>query len=156
MSTSEERAAMSKDVDAIIPMACNGNKLAERYLHDIAWANRVIDDIYDEDVPVSKNDKENLFKIILLDIPTNPFYLQNFHILIAQHAVIYNAWMDANRWEKDEAETKRICAHFIKEYVCELIPLVAFLTGGTMLMRKISLMSREMFLNELPVKAEVK
>ena len=148
MSTPEERVLMSKNVDMIIAKACNRNPDAERYLHDMAWSNRIIDDLYDGDVPVSKEDIEKVFWIIAIEIPNNPFYVNYRQALMTQYIIIYNAWMDANRWENDENKKKKICSHFIKEYIGELIPLVAYLTGGTVHMRNISLMARELFLKE--------
>lgn len=149
MSTTEERKVMDTAVDTIIPKACNGNKDAEEYLHDIAWANRRIDDIYDKDVDVPKDDIEYLFFILLVKIVGNPFFLKNFQALYAQHIVIYNAWMDANKLEKSEDETKRRCALVLKEQVRELIPLVAFITGGTGLMHNISSQVRELFTGDM-------
>jgi hypothetical protein len=149
MSTVTERKLMDSTVDKIIPLACNGNKLAEKYLHDMAWVNRIIDDLYDKDYEVSRENIERAFFVLSIEIPTNPFYLSNFQSLMAQHVVIYNSWMDSNAWENDEAETKRIYAHVLKDYIGELLPLVAFLTGGTGLMRKISLQVRESYIKEL-------
>ncbi len=149
MSTVSERKLMDITVDKIIPLACNGNKLAEKYLHDMAWVNRIIDDLYDKDYDVSRENIERAFFVLAIEIPTNPFYLSNFQALMAQHVVIYNSWMDSNAWENDEAETKRIYAHVLKDYIGELLPLVAFLTGGTGLMRKISLQVRESYIKEL-------
>lgn len=140
---------MDNTVNSIIPLACNGNKLAEKYLHDMAWVNRIIDDLYDKDYDVPRENIEKAFFVLSIEIPTNPFYLANFQSLMAQHVVIYNSWMDSNRWEDDIDETKRTYAHVLKDYIGELLPLVAFLTGGTSLMCKISLQVRESYIKEL-------
>lgn len=146
MSTPEERKGMDLNVDAIIPQCCNGNKHAEKYLHDMAWVNRIIDDLFDDDVKVGKEDIERVFYVLAIEIPTNPFFMQNFQSLMAQHVIIYNSWIDSNRWEFDTDQTKRMYAHVLKDYIGELLPLVAFLTGGTNLMRTISLKARELFI----------
>lgn len=149
MSTPEERKVMDANVDTIIPLCCNGNKHAERYLHDMAWVNRIIDDLFDDDVKVGKKDIERVFYVLAIEIPTNPFFMQNFQALMTQHIVIYNSWIDSNAWEFDKDKTKRMYAHVLKHYIGELLPLVAFMTGGTGLMRKISLASRELFIEEI-------
>lgn len=146
MSTPEERKVMDSNVDTIIPQCCNGNKLAEKYLHDMAWVNRIIDDLFDDDVKVKKEDIEKVFYVLAIEIPTNPFFMQNFQSLMAQHVIIYNSWIDSNRWEFETDEIKRMYAHVLKDYIGELLPLVAFLTGGTSLMRQISLKARELFI----------
>lgn len=149
MSTQAERKIMDVKVDTIIPQCCNGNKQAERYLKDMAWVNRIIDDLFDDDVKVEKKDIERVFYVLAIEIPTNPFFVQNFQALMAQHIVIYNSWMDSNAWEFDKDKTKRMYAHVLKHYIGELLPLVAFMTGGTGLMRQVSLASRELFIEEL-------
>lgn len=149
MSTPEERKIMDVNVDTIIPLCCNGNKLAEKYLHDMAWVNRIIDDLFDEDVKVEKKDKERVFYVMAIEIPTNSFFIHNYQALIAQHIVIYNSWMDSNTWEFEKDKTKRMYAHVLKDYIGELLPLVAFMTGGTKLMREISLKARELFIKEV-------
>lgn len=149
MSTPEERKENDASVNMIIPLCCNGNNLAEKYLHDMAWVNRIIDDLFDKDVEVSKADIERVFYVLAIEIPTNPFYAQNFQALMAQHIIIYNSWMDSNRWEFDKDKTKRIYAHVLKHYLIELLPLVAFMTGGTKLMREISIKARELFIEEV-------
>lgn len=149
MSTLEEREEMNKKVDDVIAIACNGNKQAGKYLSDIAWIARRIDDLHDKDVDVPKKEIERLFQIILIEIPTNPFFLQNFQALMSQHVVIYNAWLDSNKWENEKDETRKIYCHVIRDYIGELIPLVAFMTGGIERMRNLSIVSRETFMKEI-------
>lgn len=148
MSTVSERRMMDDKIDRIMPVAANGNKNAERYLRDIAFIARKIDDLYDKDTEVGQEEIERLFYLLLIDLPTNPFYLANFQALITQHIVIYNAWMDANSWEHEEDLSKLRASMIMRDYVGEIIPLVAFLTGGSKSMREISLTSRELFLKE--------
>lgn len=150
MSTTEERRITGDNVNKLIPLACNGNKHAEKYLASIAWATRIIDDLYDKDVQVKREDIEKLFYILLIEIPTNPFFLQNFQSLISQHIVIYNAWIDSNKWQEELNVTKRLYAHVVRDYIGELVPFIAFLTGGSESMRKISLVARETFMKEFP------
>lgn len=148
MSTKEERDETNKLIDYIVPKACNGDRFAEKYLRDIAFAARKIDDLYDGDFEVSQDEIERLFYVLLVDIPANPFFLKNFQSLISQHVIIYNGWRHANLWMDDQDDTKKMYAHVIRDYIGELIPLIAFLTGGSESMEKISLEARQLFLKE--------
>jgi hypothetical protein len=148
MSTKEERGETDKKIDYIIPKACKGDKFAQKYMYDIAFVARKMDDLYDGDYEVSKKELEQLFYLLLVDIPTNPFFLKNFQLLIGQHVIVYNAWVHSNLWIDDNDDTKRIYAHVLRDYIGELVPLVAFLTGGTENMNKISLEARKLFLKE--------
>ena len=149
MSTAEQRKEMNEKIAKIIPLACNGNKQAEAYLYDMGYVNRIIDDLYDGDVQVNRTDIEKAFFTIAVKVPTNIFFVSNFQALMAQHVVIFNSWMDSNVFEKSGDELKKFYAHVLKDYIGELIPLVAFLTGGVTNMRNISLVSRETFMKEL-------
>lgn len=148
MSTPEERAENNKKVDDIIAKACNGDKFAAKYLADIAWCCRRIDDLYDGDYAVPSNDIEILFRKFFVDIPMNPFYLKNYQTLTCQQAIFYNAWMDSNRWAEETDKTKRLYAHVIRDYIDETVRMVAFIIGGFDKLREISLVSRETFMKE--------
>ncbi len=147
MSTSKERQKMNNDLVEIIPLCCNGDKAAERYLRQIAYVTRVIDDLVDKDVDIPEDKIYRTFFILSVEIPTNPFYLKHMGPLLGVQSAAYNAWMDANKWEKGTEEQKKH-ALVIRDYINELCPLVAFLTGGYDSMRKVSLHVRETFRKE--------
>lgn len=147
MSTQEERKEMNMDLKDIIPLCCNGNKEAEKYLKDIAFVARTIDDLIDKDVEVPDDNIYQAFFILSIEIPANAFYRNNIGGLLGVQSVAYNAWMDANKWEKGNDE-QRQHAFVIRDYINELCPLVAYLTGGYELMREISLLVRETFRKE--------
>ena len=148
MSTEKERKEVDTRIAYIVPKACNGDKFAEKYLYNLTYIARKIDDIYDSDYEVSKEDIELLFRFLLIDVPSNPFVIKNYNVLLCQHVLIYNCWLHANRWADDPDDTKQKHAFVIKEYIVEMIPLVAFLTGGIDYMNKIALEARELFLSE--------
>lgn len=149
MSTVKEREDNNKKVDAVIILACNGDKQAEKYMADLVWCARRIDDLYDRDCYIPKEEIELLFRKLLIDIPTNPFYLKNYQVLVCQQMIFYNAWMDANRWEDDKEELKRIYAHVFRDSIDDIIRLISFITGGFDKTREISLVSRETFIKEI-------
>jgi len=62
--------------------------------------------------------------------------------------VAFNAWMDSMDWENGNTDQKRY-AGVIKGFINEICPLVALLTGGYDFMRKVSLVIRESFIEEV-------
>jgi len=150
VATTKETERLAKKIyDEIIPASCNGNKSAEGYLRRVFFIVRLVDDLQDGDVAVSKEDITKAFFILIADLPNNDFYKKYADVLMGVHIVSFNAWQDANLWEKDKNDLKRIYAHVLRDYICELFALVAYLTGGRKLMREISLKVREVFLKKL-------
>ena len=150
MSTKSERESLAKKInEVLIPSCCNGNKSAEAYLRRIFFLIRTLDDLEDGDVETSKADIFKSYFILLGDFQTNSFYREHQDKLNAAHIIGYNAWLDANQWLNEKNKLKNMYAHVFRDTICEIIPLVAFLTGGWNSMRKISLEMRTVFLKEL-------
>jgi len=133
----------------IIPSCCNGNKSAEAYLKRIFFVVRTLDDLYDGDVKVEREDIGKAFSILGMELHYNSFFKENIDTLMALHIIGFNAWQDASEWEKSADAQKRIYAHVIRDFVCELFPMVAFLTGGIKSMKRESLKVREFFLKRM-------
>ena len=148
MGTVEERRRNDEKVAEVIALAANGNKDAENYLADFAYACRVFDDLIDKDHEVTDKQIYKAFFILMAGLWMNPFFRRNFLTLISVHIVSINTFIDSNKWEK-ESGTKSLYAHVIKDSVDELFGVVAFLTGGYHHMRKVSLIMREVFLEEV-------
>ena len=55
--------------------------------------------------------------MLAIEIPTNPFFVQNYQAFMGQHIIIYNSWMDSNKWEFDKDKTKQMYAHVLKDYI---------------------------------------
>jgi len=149
MGTLEERKANDIMVDEVITLCSNGNKDAEKYLIDFAYVCRVFDDLIDKDHPVSDKQICKAFFILMAGLWLNPFFARNSRLLIPVHVMSVNTFMDSNVWADDDNKLKRLYAHVIKDFVDELLGMVAFLTGGYTHMRKVSLKVRESFLEEV-------
>ncbi len=150
MSSLKNRKYISEKLtEEIIPACSNGNKSAEAYLNRIFFVVRTLDDLYDGDVKVANEDMAKAFFIVGAELYYNPFFKEHIDTLMGLHVVGFNAWKDANEWEKSDDAIKNIYAHVIRDFICELFPLVAFLTGGTKSMNEISLKIRDFFLKEL-------
>jgi len=149
MGTIEERKKNDDLVDKLVELSANGNEDAKKYLSSFAYVTRVFDDLIDKDYPVSDNQICRAFFILMGGLWTNPFFVRNSRLLIPLHIVSVNAFMDANIWAEDEDKLKKIYAHVIKDFVNEILGMVAFLTGGYNHMRKVSLEVRDLFIEDL-------
>lgn len=145
MGTIEERKLNDIACDEIIKLCANGNTNAEKYLRDTAYVSRVFDDLIDKDYAVSNEQICRAFFELLGGLWLNPFFIQNAQTLIPIHIASYNAFMDSNEWE-DKDRLRSLYAHVMKDYINELMGLVAFLTGGYSHMRQCSMKVKEIFL----------
>jgi len=134
-------------VHEAIRLSSNGNTDAWNYLSIISRVARIIDDLVDKPNEVDVDSKYKLAQLLLVDLPSNPFFHVHKTTLLPLHLTSLNAWIDSNDWmEKDT--TRKNYALVIRDQLTELVLLVAYLTGGNEYMRKISLQIRELFLKE--------
>ena len=125
MSTDKERQLNDLKVDFIIKEAAGNNKSAFEYLHLMAASARIADDIKDEPEKLDAKKLMQLVEYLFISIPGNQFFQKHQDMLFAQHIVLWNAWEASNSLEKGD-ETDRIYAHVLRDYINELLPLVAF------------------------------
>ena len=133
----------------LIPACANGNKDAADYLRRICFIVRTVDDVYDGDKPVSRQDIVDSFFLFAGEIAGNKFFRQHIDQLTALHVVAFNAWQDANEWEQSDDSLKQMYAHVLRDYICDVFAYTAYLTGGRHHMRGLSLRIRAVFLKEL-------
>lgn len=139
MSTEAQRATNDVAVKRAIGLAANGNPEAARYLEIIAGAARVLDDIVDGDRPVQPGAAIAIFQQLLIEIHGNGFFMRHREALTLAHMVALNAWLDANALAGAQDRTVRGYAHVVRDQINELLPAVAYLTGGWQHVRKLSL-----------------
>lgn len=156
MGTIDERKMNDDLVDTLVELSSNGNKEAKNYLSLFAYVIRVFDDLIDKDYPVSDAQICRAFFILMAELWMNPFFLRNHRLLIPLHIASVNAFMDSNVWLQDKDELKKMYAHVIKDFVNEILGMVAFLTGGYNHMRNVSLKMRELFIEDPQQDAGIK
>lgn len=137
MSTTAERTMNTERVHRAIALAANNNAPAGRYLVMVARTARMLDDLIDRDQPCSNEQITNVFYSLLIEIHENEFFQKHRVELTLLHTVILNAWLDANDLA-DEPGVARIYAHVMRDFINELLPAVAYLTGGWLRLRKVS------------------
>ena len=128
-------------------LCSNGNHEAWEYLSVIAKSARLIDDMVDEHEKWTREDTYHLARLLLIELPANNFFHQNKAALLSQHVTSLNAWIDSNDWMVEEG-ARRNYALVIRDQLTELALAVAYLTGGSDHLRKVSLKIRELFLKE--------
>ena len=131
----------------VMALCSNGNRDAWEYLSIIAKSSRLIDDMVDEHEQWKREDTYRLAQLLLIELPANNFFHQNKAALLSQHVTSLNAWIDSNDWMVEEG-ARRNYALVIRDQLTELALAVAYLTGGSDNLRKVSLQVRELFLKE--------
>tara|TARA_R100001443_G_scaffold87778_2_gene94333 strand:+ start:1137 stop:1589 length:453 start_codon:yes stop_codon:yes gene_type:complete len=148
MTTEKEREVIQKQTFDIINAAAGKDRHAHDYLWMISRCSRTMDDIYDQDQVVSREELLEIFEYLFVRLPSNPFFNHNRATLLSQHLSMYNAWMAANKRENGD-ETDQIYAHVWRDTHHEVVPIVALLTQGYRAMERVSELIRTTFKNKL-------
>ena len=148
MSTEKEREINKKTLLPFIKEVVGDNLAAQEYLYSLAKAMRIIDDIYDEDYPVSKNQLIETIKTFIITIPMNSFYRKHQDLLLSHHITMWNTWSISNDLYK-QGELDKVYAHVIRDYCYEIFVLVALLTQGEEHMIKINKKIRNVIKKEI-------
>lgn len=148
MSSIEERKENDLKVDFIIDQAAGDDKNAIEYLVLLSQALRTIDDIYDEVETVTQNELLTVVEILFVKLPSNKFYQKNRDLLFSQHVSMWNAWEASNMLYLGDSLDK-LYAHVLRDYVNEVLPLVALITQGHVKMKEVNSVIRSLFKKEL-------
>ena len=128
MSTDKEREVLNIKSRKMIELASGDDPHAAHYLWMLARITRVLDDVFDNDQVITREEHQD--------------------VLLSQHLSMFNAWMAANVAEKGD-DTDQIYAHVWRDTLHEVIPIVALLTQGYNAMPPISLEVRKLFKKQL-------
>ena len=148
MTTQKEREAIEKKSNKIIELAAGGDANAAQYLWMLARITRVLDDVFDNDQVITREEHLEVLEYLFVRLPTNPFFIRHQDVLLSQHLSMFNAWMAANEAEKGD-DTDQIYAHVWRDTLHEVIPIVALLTQGYDAMPPISQEVRKLFKKQL-------
>ena len=148
MSSAKEREKNDSKVDFIIGQAAGTDENAVEYLTLLSQAARTIDDIYDEIEIVTQNELLAVVEILFVRLPSNKFYQENRECLFSQHVSMWNAWEISNvLYSGDDLD--KLYAHVLRDYVNEILPVVALITQGHAKMKEINSLIRPLFKKEL-------
>lgn len=110
----------------------------------IADAGEFFDDVVDQDKPLEKGHAQRVLFALTVDLPFNPFFERHKAQLAPIMHTGINAWLDANELEKGSDNDKAF-AYVLRDWYCELITYIIFLTRGREYMRSVSLEVRRYF-----------
>lgn len=106
------------------------------------------DDLIDQDVPITAQRADVVFRGIFVDLAVNPFWQRTRAFLEPLIIMAVNAWMDANELARSDSEKERNLAFHIRNLPTELVMAVAFGVGGWEHMRSVSVEARRFFAHE--------
>ncbi len=148
MTTQKERDYYNQATDIIIKEASGKNPFAADYLFKLACISRTVDDIYDADQEVTREQLLELTEWFFVELPFNPFFQTYRDVLQSQHLSMWNAWMAANTWEQGD-ETDQIYGHVWRDTHHEVFAIVAMITQGPAKMKEVSSKIRKLFKKKL-------
>ncbi len=131
MSTPTERAEVTAYILDFAAKAAHGNAHAQAYLHSIMRATRLADDLADGDLgdPAQRAEAAaELVDCLLIQIPTNPFFIASADLLTGVHLACLNAWRQSNRWWNG-ARGRHEYANVWRDQILDVFAVVARLTG---------------------------
>lgn len=131
--------------DGLLTTWMRGNTDAVDFLLAVFRAAELWDDIIDGDFDKAQAGADHAMLSLLIDLPNNPFFLNNLTALRAGMLVGINAWQDSLVLEKRADSWAKTWAYALRDLYMELVPLCAMLVGGYHHMRNISLEAREFF-----------
>lgn len=115
----------------------NGDEDALNFLRDISDATELWDDMIDQDKELTEDKINSAFFKMLVSIPNNAFFQKNRLYLTPIIIQCINAWHDANKLEKGDAN-QRALAYTLRNIDIMLMQSIVFLTSGYPKMREVS------------------
>ncbi len=152
MRTETERQECGQEAQELIEFICENNEEAKEYLNLLLSALRIIDDVYDEDYPITKQHLMAAFEILFVKLPLNIFYQTHQKELQTQHVIAWNTWEVSNVLNKSSNDYDRMYAQVLSGYIHELLPYVAYLIGGYAKMKKVNGLIRSFYQGPLEEK----
>lgn len=113
-----------------------GDEYAMRFCIDFVYICHLWDDLIDKDNPRTDKDINDAFRVALVDIPANPFYLRHIQDLRPIILNIILKWQDANVLERGSDHDKHM-AYMHRAGMLELFNICAYLIGGPDWARKV-------------------
>lgn len=113
----------------LIPRWMRGNAAAVRLAADLIEVAHFIDDLIDGDfVPPAR--AARLARLMLLEIPANAFYRENFSFLQPLLAQCWLQWQSSNVMEKEQKPGDREKCYMLRASLYGLIHGMAVVVGG--------------------------
>lgn len=115
-----------------------GDQVAINWLLDYFDVCELFDDLIDKDKEISDERVVRALWESMVDMPTNPFFRANSHILLPVISLGINYWLDANDLEKAGDDRSLHIAFVIRNVYTGITQTVIECVKGRTAMRKIS------------------
>ncbi len=121
-----------EDVDIFerLSFYLKGDEMAVSFAVDLIWLSDYCDDLYDGDVPRTKEEVKLAFRKVFVDLPANPFFQKWQKELSTLMASAYLMWCDSTHFEKGDTE-QRFIAFQIRNALMNVLHHCIFLCGGS-------------------------
>jgi hypothetical protein len=121
---------------------------AVRFAQTIFLASQVLDDLYDQDKEVPKDEIVRTFWDMLIEIPSNPFYLQHITTLTPLLQSMMVDWIDSCTLERSGDIRQQRVSYVLRDSVSALAIHCAYLVNGYEWMVQISPEVRQYIFDE--------
>lgn len=111
--------------------AAMGNRAAANWLTSLVEALHLWDDLVDRDVPVSEEHLNHVFRLMLVEMPRNPFFQAHAANLTPVLVMAIQNWHVANAVERGQpCDVSLECAFIVRSSYVDLATMVATICGG--------------------------
>lgn len=106
---------------------CKGDQSAAQFLMSMGIISQLADDIADGDVDSSPQNIAKLLHMVMVELPSNPFYLKNTNAFIPLFSTSLHFWSNSDAWGKtDKAEY----GYVYREILEQVVTMTATILGG--------------------------
>lgn len=113
-----------------ISLVCKGNQEAMNFVGSWVTFCHVVDDVVDEDKPVTDEMLIKAMASYTVTLAKNPFFKAHSDALVSLMLQGFSAWLDSNQMEESEDLRTRQTSDVVKGFYHEVVWHVALLCGG--------------------------
>lgn len=124
-----------------------GDEEAIAFITLLARLSQVLDDLWDRDRTLAREDLAAAYWDLLVALPANPFYRSHFETLHPLIAATLTDWLDSNELESGTPQ-ERLVAWVIRDSLCQVVSTCALIVGGYAWQRTISKVIRRVVHDE--------
>lgn len=125
-----------------------GNADAVEMCKQIFHVSQIVDDLVDQDKPLTSADVIKSFWIALIELPANPFYRRHELTIRPLMASALQDWTDSVALERADDPHGKHLAFVLRDQLTSLVVQCAYLVGGFDWMQEVSVKIRRYFHDE--------
>lgn len=133
---------MSPDYKNLVHGWLKGHQQACAFIETVFAVLHTCDDLIDRDKAVSAMQIQQSYWMALIDLPRNPFYVEQFPLLNGALQLAFLNWQIANQMEVSESTNSKPIAFVLRSSYVDLITLCAWILGGADWARQVGYAAR--------------